>query len=710
MLATYAVTVFFTSALLFLVQPMVGKILLPKLGGSPAVWNTALVFFQVTLLTGYAWAHLTLSRLRLRAHVVVTMALFALTLLTLPVALPADWVPTSMPALWVLLALLVLIGGPFVVMASVSPTLQRWLSLSNHPHGRDPYFLYAASNAGSLVGLLAYPLIVEPALETSTQTIVWSWLYATATLLVAACGLLAIRFRKPKDTEDLAATAVGETGFRWSWIGLAAIPAALLLAVTHHITTDIAAVPLLWVIPLTLYLGTFIVAFGPNPRWLQRGSAIALKLLVIPLAITLIVGTPLGIDLLVNLATFTAAAALLHSLLADSRPPAAELTRFYLGVSVGGALGGTATALIAPLVFPVVLEYPLAVAAALAFVPATIAGFGGLPPRERIGLLSAAVTALIVVVAISGNLGEVVRTGIVVGIVLIAAYVLAANPRQYAAVVGVALIGLALVPLRSSLLADRSFFGVVRVEQTDEQTILWSGSTVHGVQLRDSALANLPTSYYHPSGPLGDVMAVSADEPRRIAVIGLGAATIAAYGQPGDQITFYEIDPKMAQIAADPAIFTFLRDTAATYEVAIGDGRLLLERDETRYDIIIIDAFSSDAIPTHLITTEALQLYSDHLTPDGVIAYHVSNRHLDLSPIVALQAATLNLATTARVDLGVDAGQQEEGKRTSSWIAVGASQQSLRDLAQLDGWTSPPVGDQTPLWTDSFSNLLSALR
>lgn len=709
MLAVFTVTVFVTSALLFVVQPMVGKILLPRLGGSPAVWNTAMVFFQVTLLLGYGWAHLSLSWLRLRTHVLVTMGLFGLAMLTLPVALPADWVPSSVPALWVLFALAVLIGGPFAVMASISPTLQRWLSLSRHPHGRDPYFLYAASNAGSLLGLLAYPLLIEPSFETSTQTGLWSWLYVAAAIAVAACGGLAIRFRRPPRAEGAEPTPAGTVGFQKKWIALAAVPSALLLAVTHHITTDVAAVPLLWVIPLALYLCTFIVAFGSNPRWLQRGAAVALKLLVTPLAISFIVGTPLAVGIFINLAAFTAAALVLHSLLADSRPATDDLTRFYLTVSVGGAIGGTLTAVLAPLVLPVVLEYPIAVALALALIPASTPGFRG-STRERIGILLAAVGALAITVGVFSDLDNAIKTAVGVGVVLLAAYVIAANPRQFAAVVGITLIGLALLPLRSAVLADRSFFGVVRVEQTDEQTTLWSGSTVHGVQLRDPALTGLPTSYYHPSGPLGDIMAMNATRPRRIAAIGLGAASIAAYGQAGDHITFYEIDPTMARIAADPTLFTFLADTAATYQIEIGDGRLLLGDDETSYDVIVIDAFSSDSIPTHLITSEAMALYSDHLTADGVVAYHVSNRHLDLTPIVARQADALGMAATARIDTSRSEAQAAEGKKASIWIAVAQEPYSLAELDRLDNWEAPQLATDTPLWTDSFSNLISALR
>ena len=709
MLAAYTLTIFLTSGLLFLVQPMVGKILLPRLGGSPAVWNTAMVFFQLTLLVGYAWAHLSLSLLRIRPHVIVTMGLFGLTLLTLPVALPQDWVPTSSPALWVLFALLVLVGGPFLVLASMSPTLQRWLSLSRHPHGSDPYFLYAASNAGSLLGLLAYPLIIEPALTTADQTVMWSWMYAGAAVAVAICGVAAIRFRRPPRPSAATEVPADNGGFQWRWIGLSAVPAALLLAVTHHITTDVAAVPLLWVIPLAIYLVTFIVAFGPNPRWLQRGSAMALKLLVAPLALTFIVGVPLGIGLVVNLGVFTAAALLMHSLLADSRPAAADLTRYYLAVSVGGAIGGTLTALVAPTLFPVVLEYPVAVALALAFIPVAIAGFGG-SARSRIIALVVSVVGLVAVVALAGDVGDDALIGIVVGIILIAVYVVSGGPRQYAVAVGIVLVGLTLLPLRSAVVADRSFFGVVRVERTADQTTLWSGSTVHGLQLSDPADAGIPTSYYHPTGPLGDVMVAPLSDSRQIAVIGLGAATIVAYGHSGDHFTFYEIDPTMARIAEDPELFTFIADTAASVDIAIGDGRLLLEQDENRYDVVIIDAFSSDAIPAHLITTEAMALYVDHLAPGGVVAYHVSNRHLDLTPIVARQADALGFASVVRFDRNVSAAESAQGKEASTWIVVAPSEESLSAVASHAEWVGSAFGEGTPLWTDSFSNVISALR
>jgi hypothetical protein len=711
--ALFGGTILLGSAMLFLVEPMVAKMLLPRLGGVPAVWNTALVFFQILLLAGYAWAHLTSTRLGLRRLVVAQVGLFIVAAALLPVGIPEMWVPsTTAPVRWALVALGVAVGLPFFALSTASPILQRWYSKTDQRKADDPYFLYAASNVGSLIGLLGYPLVVEPTLTLDEQATVWTGAFIVLVCLVALCGVTAVARRRASDSragaaEDADVPPIAPR-LRLRWIALAAVPSALLLGVTHFLSTDIAAIPLLWVIPLTLYLATFVVAFGPNPSWLRDLSARVLKLLVVPLAVSLVAFVPLVFDVALSLVVFTAAALVTHGELAASRPHTARLTEFYMLVSVGGAVGGMLVALVAPVVFPVVLEYPLALAAALVFLPAAL--FGSTPGhRQSLGIVIVlgSVVLVGVIVALRAS-DEASGSLVLLTAVGVAGYVLARRPWHYAAAIGVALVLATVIPLASAELFDRSFFGTLRVEDTGSERQIVSGSTVHGAQALDPALAGEPRTYYHRSGPIGDVFSLRDDSAHSTAVIGLGAGAVAAYGRPGDTQVYLEIDPLVAEVASDPRYFTFLSESEASTEIRLGDGRLLLEAADERYDLVVLDAFTSDAIPVHLLTLEAMDAYERHLADGGLIAYHVSNRYLDLAPVLARQADELGLTIVGKAD-GTTPEQVEDGKWESTWVLISADRASVAELLADRGWVALN-GGEGPLWTDDYSNLLQVMH
>ncbi len=718
--ATGAVVLFtlacFTgSTLLFLVQPLVTKLLTPLLGGTPDVWNTAMVFFQAELLVGYAVAHLGARRLG-RRQLPIQLVVVAVPLLVLPVAVPAGWrLPDgTAPALWTLLVLAVTVGLPFLALSTASPTFQRWFSMTGHPNADDPYFLYAAGNVGSLLALLGYPLLLEPHLSTSAQSRLWSVGYLAFVLLTGAC---AWSLRRPGVSAEAAVAAPPTSpplagGLRLRLVAFAFVPSLLMLGVTRHVSTDIASIPLLWVVPLSLYLLSFVIAFARPPERLIDGSGRAVALLAVPLAASFAAtsGSAL-LAILPHLALFLAAAILAHARVAQLRPPADRLTEFYLWISIGGVLGGIAGALVAPVVFDRVLEYPLALGLAVALRPATKA-WSRHP--DRWAVLTAALLGVGLVVALIATHGadtpDAARLPVLVlALVGAAAYVLCRSPRAFAlAIGGVLLVGAVAEP-DTTLHAERTFFGVHRVfEDGEGRHVLANGTTTHGLQDPEEPL--VPLGYYHPDGPIGGVFASRADAPPQdVAVVGLGTGALAAYGRTGDHFTFYEIDPAVARIASDADLFSYLGDTDAATDIVLGDGRLSLERTDEQYDVLVLDAFSSDAIPVHLLTAEAMQEYLRHLRPDGVLAIHISNRYFDLGPVVSRLAAEFGLAGKRCIDVP-DPSLQAAGRWSSDWVALAPHGSSLAELGPDQGWGDLPRPSGTRLWTDDYSDLFGAFR
>ncbi len=663
------------AALAFLVEPLVAKSLLPAYGGTSAVWTTALVFFQSTLLAGYAWAHVTLRVLGLRRHamvqvVVVVVALAGLVLNRLAVPAFAA-APTGFPEFgWLLVVLGAIVGLPFVVLATASPTTQRWFAAM--PGSREPYRLFAASNAGSLLGLVAYPTLVEPNLDLAQQAAWWSLgfaAFALATIGVAVLVVRATRSGQIVEFTDERLDQADPTGDgrptrarRARWVLLAAVPAALLVAVTTRLSTDVAAVPLLWIAPLVVYLATMILAY-------LRAAPIGLRLATIafpPLAFLVALQ---GLGLMevgiwpvigLHLAALTAAGLALHGRLAADRPSPAWLTEYSLHVALGGAAGGIVTGIVAPILLTVPVEAFLVLIVAALLV-------GGSRWHQLTVVPAVAALAVALTVALSGDPGTI-RTA-------------------------------------------RTFYGYYRVvEPRPGLHVLYSGTTIHGRQDLAADRAGEPLSYYHRGGPLGEVIAsLQAERPAlRIGAVGLGAGAVAAYGRGADSIWFVEIDPAVVSIARDPAAFTYLADSPAAIEVVIGDGRLELDRvAPASFDLLVLDAFSSDAVPVHLLTVEALQIQMARVALRGVIAIHVSNRFLDLEPVVASAARALGLVSIIGSDQPVAdlVGLAD----ASQWVLVGRSYSDLAGLVEGSEWQTAHARDARA-WTDRWSDMLGALR
>jgi hypothetical protein len=623
------------------------------------------VFFQATLLAGYALAHVTLSWLGLRRHAWLQVGLVGVTLAVLlvsPLSAPAFARPPQgvVTALWLGVVLAAMIGLPFLVLSSASPTTQRWFAAL--PGGAEPYRLFAASNAGSLLGLVAYPTLVEPNLDLPDQARWWSIGFALFAAATAGAAFV-VRRSGRHGVEAVDAAEPQPSGRRrLGWIVLAAIPAALLIGVTTDISTDVAAVPFLWVVPLTIYLATLILAYlRPEPIG-GRFGAVVLPVVALLVALRAIGAIELllwqSIGLL--LATLAAAGLALHGRLAADRPTPVQLTGYTLHVALGGALGGLLTGILAPLLFRVPVEGQLVIAAAVA----TASGAGW--------------------------------------------FRLASIPTLVAVLVAVAW---SLIGTPDTIRADRSFYGVYRVDAPRPGLhVLYSGTTIHGRETFDGPLAGEPLSYYHRAGPLGEVIeSMQADLPAlRIGAVGLGAGAIAAYGRPTDTYRFVEIDPTVVEIARDPASFTFLADSAATIDVVVGDGRLEMETVEpASFELLVLDAFSSDAVPVHLLTVESFATSMRTLAPGGVIAVHISNRFIDLEPVVA--AAARDLGFVAIIGSDLPPPELSELADASQWVVVGRSFADVADLVEGDRWRTAHAGGRRA-WTDRYSDLLGALR
>ncbi|MEY2422582.1 MAG: hypothetical protein QOI95_2649 [Acidimicrobiaceae bacterium] len=721
--ALFGLTVFVGSGLLFLVEPMVAKMLLPKLGGTPAVWNTTMVFFQAALLGGYAYAHLSLRRLGWRRHPVVQVVVVAAVIPLLPIALPSGWRPPvqGTPSLWVLGVLALTAGIPFLVVATTGPTLQAWFTGPSSNDGPDPYFLYAASNAGSLIGLLSYPVLLEPNFALADQSRLWTAGYLVFAALTTACALVTraeVRRVAHVPAGDAPATATGDrptAALRARWVLFASVPSVLLLGVTRHLTTDVAAVPLLWVIPLCLYLVSFVVTFGRDPNPIVRVSARGLQLAAIPIALSFLgVGASLVYVLSLHLIGFFLAALLAHGRLSSERPAPRYLTEFYVWVSIGGVVGGLIAMLVAPLVFPGFWEYPLALAAALAFRPrAAKAMFDRGFSKAQRALLGGLFVAFVVAGVIArapGGQHAVTVAALVLGVAGIGAYLVATSPKTYAACLGV-LMAVSFIPVSGTVVTQRTFFGVNRVEHRDHFNFLYSGNTLHGMQDLAPGQGGVPLTYYSRSGPAGQVFAALSDHPaRNVAVIGLGSGSLAAYGRPGDAMTFFEIDDGVRRIATDPKLFTFVGDSSADVQIVLGDGRLTLAREAAgSYDIVVLDAFGSDAIPTHLLTREALALYLAQMRSGGMLMVHITNRYVDLAPVVGRLAQDAGL--TARVErYNPSEAELAAGQSGADWMVLARSEGDLASIATDARWQAVDVPSGTPVWTDTFSDVLRALR
>jgi len=740
----FTITLLLSSTLLFAMEPMFAKMVLPRLGGTPATWITCMLFFQSALLAGYAYAHWSTARLGRRQPVLHGLLLL-LAVGVLPVSVPRGWAPgaAGSPVLSLLGLLVVAVGLPFFVVSATAPLLQRWFSATRHHLADDPYFLYRASNLGSMVALLAYPAVVEPRLRLADQGRWWAAGYLVLVVLTAACALAPRKTAAPPPPDGATVEGTADPppddppppplglARRARWVALSFVPSSFMLAATTYVTTEIAAVPLLWVIPLAIYLLSFVVVFSRRP-FLFMGVAGQLQVvLVLELVFLVLLQATQPVLLVVAtilLALFLSAL-VCHGRLADDRPPSARLTEFYLWVALGGALGGVFNAVVAPLAFDSIVEYPLAIVAACLLRPPRPGSSSAGASRVLdvafpvgVGLLTAALTAA----GLVAGLSSLAARGVAFALALLACAALAGRPVRFGLAIGAVLL-VGAVPVGShkdTLFATRTFFGVLRVEadQATHRHLLIHGTTLHGAQSTEPGRRLQPQTYYDGQGPVGDVfsrLAAPGATPE-VAVIGLGVGTLACYGRAGQRWTFYEIDPAVERIARDPRLFTYLRDCPPASGVVLGDARLSLSRRPgPRFGLIAVDAFNSDSIPVHLITKQALSLYLDRLAPGGVILVNITNRYLDMRTVVGDLAGDAGLAALVADDLHPSDGRAPATRTGSMWVVLARDRADLATLADLANpadlaggprWKPLPARPGARVWTDDFSNLLEALK
>jgi hypothetical protein len=717
-------------------EPMFAKMILPLLGGSPSVWNTCIVFYQTLLLLGYVYAHVTTQWLGLRWQAALHVLLLVIVFVTLPVHVLRGWAPplSSNPVLWLFLLLLVSIGLPFFTLSATAPLLQKWFAFTAHPSAKDPYFLYSASNLGSLIGLLGYPLLIEAYFSLPLQAKTWSVSYILLAGMISACAIIALKSSRIEVRHLMDETTHASPGLRVGqrirWVLLAFVPSSLLLGVTNYITTDIAQVPLLWIIPLAIYLISFILVFSPKPVTPHGLMVRVQPFLLVALAIlfywgfTKIVAWPF---IPFHLLVFFVTAMVCHGEIAYSRPSTFHLTEYYLWISVGGVLGGMFNTLVVPQVFNSLVEYPLMIVIACLLRPSLDSDRQrpykrwfdlGLPlaslvlfslskigmryyveGRNILGTLE-----LIVFILISCILGAVcfsfrsrpIRFGLGMGAILLVGFLWTGEQEEI-------------------LYKERSFFGIHKVVHDPKggYHLLFHGTTLHGAQSLNPMRTHEPLTYFYPTGPLGQVFDIFPKNPddAQVAIIGLGTGSSAGYARSGQHWTFYEIDPAVERIARDARYFTFLKDCLANIDVVLGDARLsLVNAPDHSYDLIVLDAFSSDAIPIHLLTREALNLYMDKLSESGVMVFHISNRYLDLKPVLGNLAHDANLPCFAQDDMELSEAEKKAKKAPSTWVVMARRSPALNLLAADHRWKPLSSSSKSRLWTDDFSNILSVFK
>ena len=730
--ALYAATLAGSAVLIFWIQPYFARALLPHAGGAAAVWLVALVFFQGALLAGYLYAHLLRLCLPLKGQMALHLLLLGIgAVWVLPPGLGPDFTldVAAAPARALIATLILHLGLPFAVLAATAPLLQHWFASRDHPQADNPYWLYAASNAGSLGALLAYPFLIEPALTLGAQGRLWSALYVAVfagTALAGAAALAGAR-REPALAAAPDAVPVAEP-ITWrrraGWLLYAGVPTALLAAVTTHLTTDIAAFPLLWVLPLALYLATYIAAFAGFPKRLAHARWAAGPALALLIVSMWFAKTGLGWLLAAPLLAFTALALCCHAVLYARRPAPARLTEFYLFLAMGGVGGTAAAVFLPPLIFSWPLEYPLTIAAACLLLPACgrrpLASRAGLAQLARaIGALAAGILA-IAALPDPGALDETGRAFLFAAIVGLVGGVFLLLSRFPPLLAAVLLAAWFAGPdsgdsgtTASKVWGGRSFFGsyAVKADHANRGFHFMSGTTAHGFERQDRTRTRPePATYYHPRGPLGRMMTGIGARFGNIGVLGLGIGNMACHARPGQDWTFYEIDPLVAELARDRRFFHSLETCTPEARIVIGDGRLEVAAEPAaHFDLLVMDAFSSNAVPVHLLTREAFVIYGQALAEGGIILVNVSNRHLDLAPVVARTAAEAGFLA---LEQDFDPGPARAGEvlaYSSRWLALARDADTLEALAATGPWTQVRGTDRAPLWTDDHASLFGAL-
>ncbi|MFP4098604.1 MAG: hypothetical protein ACLFP8_08005 [Alphaproteobacteria bacterium] len=729
----FSLTLLLSAALLFTIQPMFSKMVLPLLGGSPQTWNTSMLFFQVSLLAGYAYAHATSHFLNIRVQAVLHIVLLVTFFFVLPPIIPKGLEPPAGtdPTLWQIAMMAAIVGGPFFVISCSAPMLQRWFSATPHKDANDPYFLYGASNLGSVAGLLLYPVLIEPFMRLNTQGLAWMYGYAALIVLTSFCAVQVWKYgQSSKAKNNKFEISDKDHNITWAlrrkWLILAFIPSALMLALTTHITTDVASVPLLWVLPLALYIGTFVLVFARKPLFSSQRIMTFSGMAVIILCLQMIafkeINTLPVLAIFLHLTVFFLLALACHTSLAQSRPAANRLTEFYFFMSLGGALGGFFNAIIVPNFFIIPIEYPLMLIAAVGarYINVPQYAFSALiqdikkAPAHYFNFNN---IALLAVPMVLGGIGICIYDSIIVqtftALVFLSIGTFFIDRRWFLTMI---VIPPLLVPqLRSQqdvILRDRSFFGVIKVLERDNQRMFKSGSTLHGSQPLSKEHALKKISYYGSTSPIADLFSIIDSRPgeQRVAILGLGIGVTACYTKEGRHFDYYEIDQKVVKIAEDPKYFTYLSDCGSPYDIIMGDARLSVEKQpDSLYDLILVDTFSSDSIPVHLMTTEAIKIYIKKLKSDGFVMVQVSNRYLDLEPVLSKIGEKIGLPAYAK--LGKGEVVEDTGIKTNqAHIVVFAKDQSYIGRLEEMGWDPARERTGVTAWTDQFSNILSSFN
>lgn len=725
----FAATLFTSASLMFVLQPLFGKILLPLLGGSPAVWNTCMVFYQSVLFLGYLYAHYLSTRYSQHRQILIHTAVILISFLALPLALPENTVPPteSNPTFWLLWTLFLAIGLPFFVVSTTAPLIQKWFAHVGHHTSHDPYYLYAASNTGSLIALLSYPFLLEPNIGLANQKSYWGVGYLLLCLLIAGCAFALWKNRQATEQPEDADAAADDNNLglatKLHWLALAFVPSSLLLGLTNFISTDIASVPLLWIIPLTLYLLSFVIVFS---KWNDKIHPLMVKLqplFLLPFIAYAFINPadlPYWAYLILHLIAFFFAVMVCHGELAKLRPHTRHLTTFYLIMSFAGMLGGMFNTFVAPFVFNAVYEYPIMIVAALLLRP-------GLKPSLNTGLALQVIAPALLVIAglvLHAAVADLLQyfDAIVISLIglTLLTFLLRTRPVGFALMTGaIIFLALGVHGLSShTLYQERTFFGVLAVRDavlTDEQGKpehyheLFHGTTKHGAQRLAANLSQIPLTYYSRPGPMGQLFKEydNSDQAWNIGVVGLGAGALACYAKDQQNWTLYEIDPLVVDIASNPAYFTYLSQCARNAVMRVGDARLSLEKEpDQHFDLLIMDAFSSDSVPTHLLTKEALELYFKKLKPGGILAFHMTNRHLSLKKVLSINAEALHLAALIQE---FKPQQDIPLVVATDWVVMAKQAETLEPLrlSRLGNWQKMPLYFDMKPWTDDFTNIVS---
>jgi SAM-dependent methyltransferase len=721
------ITMFLSAFLLFWCEPMVGKMMLPYVGGTAAVWTTCVLFFQILLLAGYLYAHLLGGLKSLRLQLVLHAFALLAPLAFLPIrfgSLSLSGTIANHPVTLLLGRLFAGAGIPFFVIATTAPLLQTWLSKTKEYSGRDPYFLYAASNAGSLLALTVHPFLLEPWLGITLQSRFWFGGYVALLVMMLVATYTIWRKAARFDRNELLKSAEQSAAAprlltQVYWVGAAFLPSALMLAVTNHISTNLTSAPFVWVVPLGVYLLTFILAFARRSciSWAQLSRA--LPAVFVLAVVTYFTVSTSGIvsprilnwvSIAGHVGLLFGAALLCHLALAAMRPAPAYLTRFYFALALGGVMGGVFAAIFAPALFSTVVEYPLLVG----LIPLFRSNMQR-PDSDSYLWIVPAVLGLISTIAFlafrQAGLPIQTNAALLAELMFLIAIFQLRNRRQFVWAFAMFVIGNSVVVPKyfdqgQRLYAGRNFFGVKTVVEDPVRRLrtLMHGDTVHGIESTDPALSGRPLSYYHRSGPAGDVMSgIPRRGLQRLGIVGLGAGSMAAYAGTERRMTFFDIDPQVESIARQ--FFTYLDTCGTNCDVVIGDGRLELRRTPDRYfNLLMLDAFSSDAIPAHLVSREALQLYLSKITPDGVLVFHVTNRYLDVVRLVSAALSDAHLVSFLRRDVG---SNLTEGRAHADYIVAARRLEDLGSIPQMSGWAQVKESAFFQVWTDDYSNLLT---